>query len=407
MAQVDITRIASNIGAMNALLALENVGKQLSIHQTRLATGKRINSAADDPAGLTIATKLQTRSEGLKVALSNIGDAKNLLAVAESGLGRLNDIILQMRSKSEQAASDTLGMAEREAVMVQLRSYAAQVDDIVKQTQWNGNSLIDGTFLVTALTFQTGAGKDDTTTLNGLANMSATDSNTLNGSSLTLASVDKLNVSVNLNASYGSSTVTTAGSAAGAGNLTTGTFKIEVTYNAAGSATVVLKDLSGSIKSSTTLNTTAGSATFTSGSGITATIAGATGFTIGTTYTSYLSFVREGDYNLRTNGNTGNVLSAASSAADFNAYMAYLDTKLDSVSAQLAKIGAMTGRLSFKEEQVANAQINVEASYSRIMDANMAEEQVNASKLLILQQTSTAMLAQANQAPQYLLSLFR
>ena len=67
----------------------------------------------------------------------------------------------------------------------------------------------------------------------------------------------------------------------------------------------------------------------------------------------------------------------------------------------------MTGRLTYKEDQVTSAQINLEASYSRIMNANMAEEQVNASKLLILQQTATAMLAQANQAPQFLLSLFR
>jgi len=84
-----------------------------------------------------------------------------------------------------------------------------------------------------------------------------------------------------------------------------------------------------------------------------------------------------------------------------------LDGKLNDVSQQLSLVGAMTGRLTYKEDQVTSAQINLEASYSRIMNANMAEEQVNASKLMILQQTATAMLAQANQAPQFLLSLFR
>jgi len=73
----------------------------------------------------------------------------------------------------------------------------------------------------------------------------------------------------------------------------------------------------------------------------------------------------------------------------------------------MAMIGSFVGRLSFKEDQVTNAQINVEGSWNRIMNANMAEEQVNASKLLILQQTATAMLAQANAAPQFLLSLFK
>ena len=144
MAEVDVTRIAGNIGAMNALNSLQNINKQLSIHQTRLATGKRINSAADDPAGLTIATKMDSQSQGLKTALSNIGDAKNLLAVAEAGLGRINDILVQMRNTAETGASDTMGSDERGAIATQLKAYAAQIDDITAQTAWNGNKLISG-----------------------------------------------------------------------------------------------------------------------------------------------------------------------------------------------------------------------------------------------------------------------
>ena len=94
MASVDVTRIASNIGALNALNSLTTINKQLALHQTRLQTGKRINSAADDPAGLTIATKMLARSEGMKVALDNIGDAKNMLSVAEGGMSKINDILV-------------------------------------------------------------------------------------------------------------------------------------------------------------------------------------------------------------------------------------------------------------------------------------------------------------------------
>jgi flagellin len=108
-----------------------------------------------------------------------------------------------------------------------------------------------------------------------------------------------------------------------------------------------------------------------------------------------------------TLNNNGTTSGANGAAADFRRYMSWVGTKLDTVSSQLANIGAMTGRLSFKEDQVSAAQINVEGAYNRIMNANMAEEQVNASKFTILQQTSTAMLAQANAAPQFLLSLFR
>jgi len=156
MATADFSRIATNIGALNALQSMRNINAKLGIHQERLATGKRINSAMDDPAGLTIATKLNARSEGLKTALDNIGDAKNLLSVSESGLSRINDIVIQMRNKSEQAASDTLGTEERGAIVTQMKAYAAQIDDIVAQTTWNGTKLIDGSFNAT---FQTGADK--------------------------------------------------------------------------------------------------------------------------------------------------------------------------------------------------------------------------------------------------------
>jgi len=277
MAEIDVTRIAGNIGAMNALNSLNYINKQLAVHQTRLATGKRINSAADDPAGLTIATKMQSRSEGLKTALANIADAKNLLAVAESGLGRINDILVQMRNKVQAGGSDTMGAEERKAISDQVTAYLAQIDDLVSQTKWNGTTLIGGS----ALVFQTGADSTDVVTMSAIA--------TVNSAGLTL--------------------------------------------------------------SASSLNTT--------------------------------------------------------DSATFRTFMASIESAMSLVNAELAKVGALTGRLSFKEDQVAAAQINVEAAYNRIMNANMAEEQVNASKYQILQQTATAMLAQANAAPQFLLSLFR
>ena len=79
MAFTDVARIASNLAALNALNSLSTINKQPTLHQTRMSTGKRINSAADDPAGMTIATKMLAYSDGLKVAQDNIGDASKLL----------------------------------------------------------------------------------------------------------------------------------------------------------------------------------------------------------------------------------------------------------------------------------------------------------------------------------------
>jgi len=162
MASVDVTRIASNIGSLNSLNSFMSVNAKLAIHQTRLSTGKRINSAADDPAGLTIATKMLARSEGFKVALDNISDAKNMLSVAEGGLSKLTDIVIQMRNKAEQAASDTIGTSERAAIQTQLSSYAQQLNDIVDQTKWNSVKLLDNTS--GNKVFQTGVDEGETTT---------------------------------------------------------------------------------------------------------------------------------------------------------------------------------------------------------------------------------------------------
>jgi len=106
-----------------------------------------------------------------------------------------------------------------------------------------------------------------------------------------------------------------------------------------------------------------------------------------------------------------NVYFAPANAVDSNenatAYMSKIDDAIATVSDSIAKIGASVSRLTFKEETLVVAKINTEAAYSRIMNADMAAEQLEATKLQILQQTATAMLAQANVAPQAVLALFR
>lgn len=108
MPTVDYTRIAGNIGALNALNSLQLINNQLAIHQTRLATGKRINEAADDPAGLSLATTFDIRRQGLQTVLNGIGDAKNLLSTAEGGLRKIQDILVKMKNKALEARAGPL-----------------------------------------------------------------------------------------------------------------------------------------------------------------------------------------------------------------------------------------------------------------------------------------------------------
>ena len=93
MPSLDVTRVAGNIGALNALNSLSFINKKLAIHQTRLATGKRLNEAWEDPAAFNIASTFDVRRQGLKTALNAIGDAKNLMSTMEGGMKKIQDIL--------------------------------------------------------------------------------------------------------------------------------------------------------------------------------------------------------------------------------------------------------------------------------------------------------------------------
>lgn len=507
MATVDVTRIASNIGALNALSSLQNINKNLAIHQTRLSTGKRINSAADDPAGLTIATKMLARSEGLKVALENIGDAKNMLSVAEGGLSKMNDILVQMRNKAQQAASDTLGASERGAIQTQLSAFAEQIDTIVKETKWNGVLLLDGSV---NKQFQTGPDsgeitnwsltqKHDPTTL-GVSSKVSTDTTTLvnnvggaftgQTSGAAFNSLTKLGTGqyfvevldkaldattgkVNPNGSNptGVSGITANAVALGGAEFENGNYTLRITggtsladrtnvnYDIMDASGTVITSVSGATFATGTNNVGVGAG---ANGGVTITTTGAmsAGQQIGFEYIQRGNVKYElndssgvaqtvdqdgvaggstgvyGYYDATATGTVdtgrgfsfqnavvagsgvgdkryfgfkqaGNFVVDVSNASSASQYMTTVNSALDTINGSMSSLGSLMARLTFKEDQVATAQINIESSYSRIMNANMAEEQVNASKFAILQQTATAMLAQANMAPQSLLSLFR
>ncbi len=128
----------------------------------------------------------------------------------------------------------------------------------------------------------------------------------------------------------------------------------------------------------------------------------------GVTFTmAAIGSITVGDYRTFDFKQAGSHVVDVSTATKAASYMTTVNNALDVVNTTLADLGSLMARMTIKEEAASTAQINVEASYNRIMNANMAEEQVNASKYLVLQQTAVAMLAQANQAPQFLLSLFR
>src|SRR5690606_25103125 len=137
----DLTRINTNLQAMSSLKTLQKTNNELGMRQLRLATGSRLNQAEDDSAGYTISKKLEARVRGQAQALSNIGDAKSLLSVAEGSLNSIMDILHTMKEKTVQAASDTMGTAERTAIQNQLTALSDEIGDIIGDTTFNGTSL--------------------------------------------------------------------------------------------------------------------------------------------------------------------------------------------------------------------------------------------------------------------------
>ena len=153
----NITTINSNFSAMEALYNLKKTNGKMSFHQTRLSTGKRINSAEDDAAGYHIAKHLESRRRGLSQALDNVSTAKHILNIAEGGYQAQMTIMQQIKENLTQAADGSLSSAQRGAIGDRIESLLAEIDEINEQTKYNGYTLFsEGT-----MTFQVGEESSD------------------------------------------------------------------------------------------------------------------------------------------------------------------------------------------------------------------------------------------------------
>jgi len=152
---MSLTKIATNIDAQWAFQALDKVNKNLGGVQMRLATGKRINSTEDDPAGYQLARGLERRARGLENALTNVTNAKAVLNIAEGGFQSIMDILLVIKEKAVQAADQSLNDTQRTAINEQVTALVAEIGDIVSDTTFNGEALIGGDY---SGNFQVGEG---------------------------------------------------------------------------------------------------------------------------------------------------------------------------------------------------------------------------------------------------------
>lgn len=167
-----MTVINTNVSALRAQNNSRVAGQMQSQAMERLSSGKRINAAKDDAAGLAIATRMEAASRGFTQAVRNANDGISLAQTADSAAGSISDILIRMRELAMQASNGTLSDDDRALVQEEVGALISQIGDITTQTTFNGNQLIDGS--VTA-GFDIQTGINDTEVVNiTVASLSAT-----------------------------------------------------------------------------------------------------------------------------------------------------------------------------------------------------------------------------------------
>ena len=156
--------INTNIGALNASQSSYSVNNSMETSMARLSSGNRINSAADDAAGLQIARRMDTEIQGLNQAVRNAADAQALLQTAEGALDEVHTILLRIRELSVQASNGTYGAQDRLAIQAEVADLQSEITRISNDTTWNSISLIEGS-QSTGITFQIGADNTQTVTV--------------------------------------------------------------------------------------------------------------------------------------------------------------------------------------------------------------------------------------------------
>jgi flagellin len=374
--------INTNVSSLNAQRNLTTSQGSLATSLQRLSSGLRINSAKDDAAGLAISERMTTQIRGLNQASRNANDGISLAQVAEGALAGIGNALQRIRELSVQSANATNSATDRAALDVEAQQLSAEVQRIASSTDFNGVNLLDGTF--TNQDFQVGANVNETITVTAIANAQVANLGTTTAASVTSIAAVTLT---------GAVTGITIDGSNGAGATAIGSFG-----SAGDSATVraaALRDAVNSVADTTGVyatNDTATTVTLTGPADIV--VAGSAVATSGLT---------DGTSNAATT--TGFSTLDLSNVAGANTAIGTMDAALTAVNTARATLGALQSRF---ESVVANLSINSEnlnAARSRIRDADFAAETANLTRAQILQQAGTAMLAQANSAPQNVLSL--
>jgi len=277
--------VATNTGALMAQAAASSVNKEMEISMERLSTGKRINSAADDAAGVAIASRLTAEIKGTNQAIRNAMDGQAMIDTAEGAMVEMENILQRMRELAVQSANGSNNSDDRTNLNTELGALNDELNRIVDTTKWGGMTLLDGTY---------------------------------------------------------------------SGGLV---LQIGARNNAADILTASITDMASSV--------------------------------LGTSASDTVNSVAVDTY---TNASAG---------------ITVLDNAIAALNTQRASLGSHSNRMDHAVSNLTNISSNLQSGLGRIQDSDFAAETTTLAKTQILQQASTAMLAQANASKQNVLSLLQ
>ncbi|HCG7390567.1 TPA: flagellin [Vibrio parahaemolyticus] len=372
--------VNTNVAALVAQRHLTSATDMLNQSMERLSSGKRINSAKDDAAGLQISNRLQSQMRGLDVAVRNANDGISIMQTAEGAMNEVTNIMQRMRDLSLQSANGSNSQAERTALQEEVTALNDELNRIAETTSFGGRKLLNGTFGKSS--FQIGAASGEAVQIE-LKSM-RTDGLDMGGFSYVAQGGADSDWQVKENANDLTMSFT---------NRSGETEKIQINAKAGDDIEELATYINGQTdKVTASVNEKGQLQIFMAGEETAGTIS------FSGDLASQLGMSLKG-YDAVNNLNITTVGGAQQAVA-------VLDTAMKFVDSQRAELGAYQNRFNHAINNLDNIHENLAASNSRIQDTDYAKETTQMVKQQILQQVSTTILAQAKQAPNLALTLF-
>jgi flagellin len=391
--------ISTNNAALNAAASASSVNRDMETSMARLSSGKRINSASDDAAGVAIASRLSSEIRGTDQAIRNSLDGQALIDTAEGAHSEIENILQRMREVAVQSANDTNNTQDRANLQAEMNAMGIEIDRIAGTTTWAGANLMNGGQNGKDFSFQVGTAVGDKNQIKvNIDGMTMSDLSI--GQSTTSAAYALTANAFTISSSDGAKAdaVGTFTASPGAGEETA---KYELkTFETGTDGTLTV--LNSNLSNKTTVITLDGDSEQNTVDNINAALSDQ----------GVQAYIADDgivmlNLNVVAAVTTASTNIDVSTGANARTGITKLDDAIKEVNVQRSELGAVSNRLNHTVNNLTNISSNLSAAKGGIEDADFALETTNLAKNQILQQASTAMLAQANASKQNVLSLLQ